>query len=72
MLAILLELAICLAIGAAAAYFLTASTSWFLIVLTLVAIGLWVIIRVARHIRSQDVADLTLFGILEAIFFWWT
>lgn len=72
MLAILAELVICLAVGAAAAYLFTSSTGPFLIVMTLVAIGLWIVVRLVRHFTKEDAADLSLAGIMEAIFFWWT
>lgn len=70
MLAILLELAICLAIGAAAAWFLASTTSAFLIVMTAVAVGLWIVVRVVRHMRRDDVVEFSLATVVDA-FLWW-
>jgi hypothetical protein len=71
MLAMLLELALCLAAGAAAAYFFTSSTSMFVIVMRAVTIGLWFVIRVIRHSTKEDRAVFSFATITDALFFWW-
>jgi len=58
MLAILLELVLCLVVGATAAYFLTSSTNAFLIVMTAVACTLGLLIYLVRHGGWESVLSL--------------
>lgn len=54
MLAILLELVVCLAVGAAAAWFITSTTQMFLIVFAAVTVGLGVVIFLTRHMSIGE------------------
>lgn len=68
--AALVECAICLALGAAAAWFTTSTTGAFLIVLTVVTFGVWIVIRFARRKGRKEWAAFTFADLLDFLFFW--